>query len=224
MKTINKHRRPDTIYSDSVFVMNEHRKEGVFVLERNEQKAVIEGLLLIAGEEGLYPEQISKVLEVEKNMVISLVDELKNEYEQANRGFQIVKYAKVYRLTTKQEHAIYYQKLLEAPTHASLSQAALETLAIVAYKQPITRAEIEEIRGVKTDRALQTLVSHLLIKETGRADGPGRPILYGTTKEFLDTFGLQTLDELPSLMEDGEEGNEADLFFGSLQELSSVNE
>ncbi|CAM4038671.1 SMC-Scp complex subunit ScpB [Bacillus manliponensis] len=206
------------------FIWNERIKEGDCVLERNEQKAVIEGLLLIAGEEGVYPEQISKVLEIEKNTVINLVDELISEYKQTERGFQIVKYAKVYRLTTKQEHAVYYQKLLDAPTNASLSQAALETLAIVAYKQPITRAEIEEIRGVKTDRALQTLVSHLLIKEMGRADGPGRPILYGTTKEFLDTFGLQTLEELPPLMEDSEEGNEADLFFGSLQGLSSMNE
>lgn len=79
---------------------------------------------------------------------------------------------------------------------------------------------MEEIRGVKTDKALQTLVSHLLIKEMGRGEGPGRPILYGTTKEFLDTFGLKTLDDLPPLSEENEQMNEADLFFGSLQEIS----
>ncbi|WP_028411063.1 SMC-Scp complex subunit ScpB [Bacillus sp. 123MFChir2] len=189
-------------------------------MDRQEQKAVIEGLLFVAGDEGIYPEQIAKVLEVEVKEIIKLVEELQEEYEQLNRGLQIVQFAKVYRFTTKKEHAPYYQKLMDAPTATSLSQAALETLAIIAYRQPITRTEIEEIRGVKTDRALQTLVSHLLIKEVGRAEGPGRPILYGTTKEFLDTFALQTLDELPSLSEDGEGINEADLFFGSLQEIS----
>ncbi len=195
------------------------RKE-LLKLERQEQKAVIEGLLFVAGDEGIYPEQIAKVLEVEVKDVKQLVEELQEEYNQLNRGLQIVQFAKVYRFTTKKEHAAYYQKLMDAPTAASLSQAALETLAIIAYRQPITRTEIEEVRGVKTDRALQTLVSHLLIKEVGRAEGPGRPILYGTTKEFLDTFALQTLDELPSLSEEGEGMNEADLFFGSLQEIS----
>ena len=195
------------------------RKE-LLALDRQEQKAVIEGLLFVAGDEGIYPEQIAKVLEVEVKAVIKLVEELQEEYEQMRRGLQIVQFAKVYRFTTKKEHAPYYQKLMDAPTTASLSQAALETLAIIAYRQPITRTEIEEIRGVKTDRALQTLVSHLLIKEVGRAEGPGRPILYGTTKEFLDTFALQTVDELPPLSEDGEGMNEADLFFGSLQEIS----
>ncbi|SFI55108.1 MULTISPECIES: SMC-Scp complex subunit ScpB [unclassified Bacillus (in: firmicutes)] len=189
-------------------------------MERQEQKAVIEGLLFVAGDEGIYPEQIAKVLEVEVKDAIKLVEELQEEYDQLQRGLQIVQFAKVYRFATKKEHAPYYQKLMDAPTTASLSQAALETLAIIAYRQPITRTEIEEIRGVKTDRALQTLVSHLLIKEVGRVEGPGRPILYGTTKEFLDTFALQTLDELPALSEEGEGMNEADLFFGSLQEIS----
>lgn len=182
--------------------------------------AIIEGLLFVAGDEGIYPEQIVKVLEIEKKDVIEIVEEMQRECESLQRGLQIVQYAKVYRLATKKEHAMYYQKLMDTPTAASLSQAALETLAIVAYRQPITRTEMEEIRGVKTDRALQTLVSHLLIKEIGRAEGPGRPILYGTTKEFLDTFGMRTLEELPSLSEENEEMNEADLFFGSLQELS----
>ncbi|MEN1934572.1 SMC-Scp complex subunit ScpB [Paenibacillus sp. 102] len=189
-------------------------------MDRKEQMAIIEGLLFVAGDEGIYPEQIAKVLEIEVKDVIQIIEEMQKESEGMQRGLQIVQFAKVYRLATKKEHASYYQKLMDTPTAASLSQAALETLAIVAYRQPITRTEMEEIRGVKTDRALQTLVSHLLIKETGRAEGPGRPILYGTTKEFLDTFGLQTLDDLPSLSEENEQMNEADLFFGSLQELS----
>ncbi|MEH7455807.1 segregation and condensation protein B [Bacillus pseudomycoides] len=189
-------------------------------MERKERMAIIEGLLFVAGDEGIYPEQIAKVLEIEVKNVVQMVEEMQKEWEGLQRGLQIVQFAKVYRLVTKKEHALYYQKLMDAPTAASLSQAALETLAIVAYRQPITRTEMEEIRGVKTDRALQTLVSHLLIKEIGRAEGPGRPILYGTTKEFLDTFGLQTLDDLPVLSEENEQMNEADLFFGSLQELS----
>lgn len=190
------------------------------MLDRKEQMAIIEGLLFVAGDEGIYPEQIAKVLEIEVKDVIQLIEEMQKECQGMQRGLQIVQFAKVYRLATKKEHASYYQKLMDTPTAASLSQAALETLAIVAYRQPITRTEMEEIRGVKTDRALQTLVSHLLIKETGRAEGPGRPILYGTTKEFLDTFGLQTLEDLPTLSEENEQMNEADLFFGSLQELS----
>ncbi|WP_410983765.1 SMC-Scp complex subunit ScpB [Bacillus cereus] len=191
-------------------------------MDRKEQMAIIEGLLFVAGDEGIYPEQIAKVLEIEVKDVIQLIEEMQKECQGMQRGLQIVQFAKVYRLATKKEHAYYYQKLMDTPTAASLSQAALETLAIVAYRQPITRTEMEEIRGVKTDRALQTLVSHLLIKETGRAEGPGRPILYGTTKEFLDTFGLQTLEDLPTLSEESEQMNEADLFFGSLQELSKA--
>ncbi|MCI0767065.1 SMC-Scp complex subunit ScpB [Bacillus sp. TL12] len=191
-------------------------------MDRKEQMAIIEGLLFVAGDEGIYPEQIAKVLEIEVKDVIQLIEEMQMECQGMQRGLQIVQFAKVYRLATKKEHASYYQKLMDTPTTASLSQAALETLAIVAYRQPITRTEMEEIRGVKTDRALQTLVSHLLIKETGRAEGPGRPILYGTTKEFLDTFGLQTLEDLPTLSEESEQMNEADLFFGSLQELSKA--
>ncbi len=198
----------------------ERYEKGDCMLDRKEQMAIVEGLLFVAGDEGVYPEQIAKVLEIEVKDVIQIIEEMQRECEGVQRGLQIVQFAKVYRFATKKEHAPYYQKLMDTPTAASLSQAALETLAIVAYRQPITRTEMEEIRGVKTDRALQTLVSHLLIKEMGRAEGPGRPILYGTTKEFLDTFGLQTLDDLPTLSEENEQMNEADLFFGSLQELS----
>ncbi|MFX3660490.1 MAG: SMC-Scp complex subunit ScpB [Ectobacillus sp.] len=187
-------------------------------MEQHEKKAIVEGLLFVAGEEGIYPNQIANVLEVGVEEVAALIDELRQEYAHASRGFQIVQYANAYQLATKKEHAPYYKKLVEAPNSATLSQAALETLAIIAYRQPITRAEIEEIRGVKTDKALQTLMSRLLIKEIGRAEGTGRPILYGTTKEFLDTFGLKTLEELPALPEAAEDGDEVDLFFDSLNE------
>ncbi len=138
-------------------------------MDRTEQKSIIEGLLFVSGDEGISPEQIAKVLEIEGNEVIDILEEMQKECEGAHRGLQIVQYAKVYRFATKKEHASYYQKLIDIPTAASLSQAALETLAIVAYRQPITRTEMEEIRGVKTDKALQTLVSHLLIKRNGKS-------------------------------------------------------
>ncbi|WP_028399512.1 SMC-Scp complex subunit ScpB [Ectobacillus panaciterrae] len=188
-------------------------------MNRSEQKAIVEGLLFVAGEEGVYPEQLAHVLDISLEEATSLVMELKQTYAEPDRGFQLVQYANAYRLTTKKEHAMYYKKLVETPTSTSLSQAALETLAIIAYRQPITRTEVEDIRGVKTDKALQTLVSRLLIKEVGRAEGTGRPILYGTTKEFLDAFGLQTLKELPPLPEEGAELEEADLFFDSLRQI-----
>lgn len=171
-----------------------------------EMKSIIEGLLFAAGDEGLDVKQIASVLEIDQKYAIALVSELRDELKKNKRGIQIIEIAGAYQLTTLAEHAPYFQKLAQSPTRATLSQAALETLAIVAYKQPITRVEIEEIRGVKSERALQTLVGKQLIHETGRAEAVGRPILYGTTKEFLDYFGLSQIQDLPetSAFEDSE--------------------
>ena len=133
----------------------------------------------------------------------------------------VVELAGTYQLATKKENALYLKKLVETPSHSSLSQASLETLAIIAYKQPIHVLEIEEIRGVKTERPLHTLVSKVLIKDVGRSVGAGRAYLYGTTKEFLECFGLKSLEDLPPLPEKMEEefvSEEADLFFGKFQE------
>ncbi|MBO9129835.1 SMC-Scp complex subunit ScpB [Bacillus sp. 165] len=188
-------------------------------MEQRELKAIVEGLLFVAGDEGIQVKQIAHVLEINIEEAELLLEELQADYNEGGRGFQLVRYANVYQLATRKEHALYYKKLVNTPTSASLSQAALETLAIIVYRQPITRAEIEEVRGVKTEKALQTLISRLLIKEVGRAEGTGRPILYGTTKEFLDSFGLQTLEELPPLPDQVEGEQEADLFFDSLREL-----
>jgi segregation and condensation protein B len=190
-------------------------------MEMNEYKAIVEGLLFAAGDEGLSLQQIATVLEMEEEQARSIIHMLKDEYEQQKRGIQLIELAGVFQLTTKKEHAPYLKKLVESPGSTSLSQAALETLAIIAYRQPITRAEIEEIRGVKSDKPIQTLIAKALIKEVGRAEGTGRPILYGTTKEFLDYFGLKTLEELPplpELQEDDEIEKEADLFFEKFEE------
>jgi segregation and condensation protein B len=160
-------------------------------------KSVIEGLLFASGDEGLDAKQLAEVLEIDPLLASDLVLELRDELKRAGRGIQIVEVAGAFQLTTLAEHAPYFERLAYSPSRSSLSQAALETLSIIAYKQPITRVEIEEIRGVKSDRALHTLGGKGLIEETGRAEAVGRPILYGTTKQFLDYFGLGSLRELP---------------------------
>lgn len=185
-------------------------------------KSLLEALLFAAGDEGLSLEQISSVLEVTVEEANEAINDLKEQYENEDRGICVVELAGVFQLATKKVHAPYLKKLVETPSAHTLSQASLETLAIIAYKQPITRIEIEAIRGVKTERPLQTLMAKVLIQEAGRAEGAGRPYLYGTTKEFLDYFGLKSLDELPALQDDIEDGfndEEADLFFHKFQEI-----
>lgn len=190
-------------------------------------KGILESLLFAAGDEGLSLKQIAAVLDVEEMKASEIVTELQMDYDKdINRGITIVQLAGVYQLATKKEHAIYLKKLVESPGAGHLSQAALETLAIIAYKQPITRTEIEDIRGVKTERPLHTLSSRALIKEVGRAEGTGRAILYGTTKEFLDYFGLKNIKELPPLPEKIDEDDlqdDADLFFEKFQETMDMD-
>ncbi|MCQ6273825.1 SMC-Scp complex subunit ScpB [Bacillus sp. V3B] len=180
-------------------------------------KGIVESLLFAAGDEGLTLKQISQVLEIEEITAEQVLDELMNAYnENENRGITLIQLAETYQLATKKEYSSYLKKLVESPHTTALSQAALETLAIIAYKQPITRIEIEEIRGVKTERPLHTLMAKALIKEVGRAEGTGRAYLYGTTKGFLDYFGLKNIKELPPLPEKMDEDyiqEEADLFF-----------
>ena len=160
-------------------------------------KSIIEGLLFLSGDEGLTVKQIAEIVDHRAELVADAITEMKEDFEQQQRGIQVLQIAGSYQLTTLGDHAAYYEKLAYSPSRSSLSQAALETLAIVAYRQPITRVEIEEIRGVKSERAIQTLVHKDLIEEIGRAEAIGRPILYGTTKSFLDYFGLPSLQALP---------------------------
>jgi len=193
-------------------------------MDLEHMKSVVEGLLFIVGDEGIDIKQIADVLQIGEIVAVEVLEELKKDYAREYRGIDIVEVAGVYQLTTKREHAEYFKRLVESPSSSTLSQSALETLAIIAYKQPITRAEIEEIRGVKTERPLTTLMSKSLIKEVGRAEGTGRAYLYGTTKDFLEYFGLKTLDELPPLPEKIDESEiqeEADLFFEKFQETFS---
>ncbi|CAG7611993.1 Segregation and condensation protein B [Paenibacillus solanacearum] len=166
-------------------------------MDFGQMKSVIEGLLFVAGDEGLNAKQLAEVLEQDPKFTAELVLDLQSDLKRQKRGIQIVELAGTFQLATVPEHAPYFEKLAHSPSRASLSQAALETLAIVAYRQPITRVDIEEIRGVKSERALQTLVAKDLIHEVDRADAPGRPILYGTTKAFLDYFALASIQDLP---------------------------
>ena len=186
-------------------------------------RGIVESLLFAAGDEGLTMKQICEVLELDEIMAVQIMKELEEEYkENGNRGITLVQMAGAYQLVTKKEYSPYLKKLVDSPHTSTLSQAALETLAIIAYKQPITRMEIEEIRGVKTERPLHTLVGKALIKEVGRVEGAGRAYLYGTTKEFLDYFGLKNIEDLPPLPDQMEEDSvqeEADLFFGRFEDL-----
>ena len=165
------------------------------------KKAVLEGLLFVVGEEGLTFDQIEDVLEIDEEESKRLLYELKHDYEDENRGLRIDFLGNRFKLTTKYEHREYYQKLLENPETNTLSQAALETLAIIAYNEPITRVEIDKLRGVSTTQMVRKLVAKGFIKEVGRSELPGRPILYETTSEFLDYFGLSTKDDLPDMSE-----------------------
>ncbi|MHA7962942.1 SMC-Scp complex subunit ScpB [Paenibacillus sp. CAU 1782] len=160
-------------------------------------KKIIEGLLFMAGDEGLNKRQLGDILELNMEFAVELVHDLQRDLEREARGVQISEVAGSFRMTTHPEHAPYFERMAYTPTRAQLSQAALETLSIVAYRQPITRIDVEEIRGVKSDRAIQSLVSKDLIEEVGRAEAIGRPILYGTTKAFLDYFGLPSIKDLP---------------------------
>lgn len=192
-------------------------------MELPSYKAVIEGLLFASGDEGITVKQIAKIIETTESTVLHILNELAYDYEHTDRGVMMTESKGVYYLTTKPEHSEYYKKLLETPHTTQMSQAALETLAIIAYKQPITRTEIEEIRGVKSDRPVQTLLSRELIEEVGRKDTIGRPMLFATTKDFLTYFGLTSLDELPPLPEDLTKEDieqEAHLFFQNRDDVN----
>jgi len=157
--------------------------------------AALEALLFVA-KEPLSGQKLAEILEVTEGNITELVQTLKEHYESSSSGLLLIEVDNGYRLGTKPEMAVYIETLYKQPTQA-LSNAALEVLSIIAYKQPITRGEIEFIRGVQSDSSLATLVEKELVKEIGRKDSPGRPILYGTTEKFLMHFGLKSLEELP---------------------------
>ncbi|MEC1179169.1 SMC-Scp complex subunit ScpB [Metasolibacillus meyeri] len=181
----------------------------------------IEALLFVVGDEGMTVRQLANYLDVEDMDIEAGLSELATQYnESETSGITLKQLAGTYQLTTKPEMAETIKKLVENPTNQLLTAASIEVLAIIAYKQPITRIEVEDLRGVKSEKPIQTLVSRGLIQDVGRVEGTGRAILYGTTKEFLNYFGLKDIAELPPLPEghDVEEEQEADLFLTKFQE------
>lgn len=160
--------------------------------------SIIEALLFASGEP-LSVNNIASIIECSDQFTKNILEELMSKYEVEERGIKLININNKYQLVTKPQHSTYIQKILKNNSRQSLSQASLETLAIIAYKQPITRVDIDEIRGVKSDSAVITLAEKKLIKESGRLDVPGRPILYSTTDDFLRYFGIKDLKDMPSL-------------------------
>ena len=183
-------------------------------------EGILEGLLYVQGDTGLTLKEVMSVLNLTEEEAKILVYKLKTNYENENRGLRLNYLGNTFKLTTKQEHKEYYEKLLESPTSHVLSQAALEVLAIVAYNEPITRATIDEMRGVESAYILRKLLAKGLLKEAGRSDMPGHPILYKTTDDFLDYFGLSTKDDLPDIENIiTESEKEKDLFHSNYKEI-----
>ena len=175
--------------------------------------AILEGLLYVQGDLGLTIEQVMDILEIDNEEAKKLIYELKQSYENDNRGLRINYLGNTFKLTTKEEHKDYYMKLITDSKTQVLSNSALEVLAIIAYNEPISRIEIEKLRGIDSAYLVKRLLAKGLIKECGKSDLPGRPTLYKTTDEFLDCFGLSSKDELPKLeMLTEEEDKEKDLF------------
>lgn len=160
-------------------------------------KAVIEGLLFVAGDEGVSLEDFCNITEKEKNEIIEAIKNLFEDYNNEDRGIQLEFLGNKFKLTTKTEHKDFYQKLIKEEENSALSQSSLETLAIIAYNGPITRINIDEIRGVNSSYVIRKLLLKGLIEDVGYSDSAGRPKLYNITSKFLDYFGLGTKDDLP---------------------------
>lgn len=160
-------------------------------------KSILESLLFVVGEEGLSLDEIKNVLELDIETCKNIIEELSLSYK--DRGIEISLLGNRYKLITKKENKEYIQKLVTLSDSDTLSDAALETLAIIAYNQPVTRVMVDEIRGISSSYVMRKLVYKNLICEVGRSEAAGRPILYGTTPLFLDYFGLNDIKELPQI-------------------------
>ncbi|MFZ3065928.1 MAG: SMC-Scp complex subunit ScpB [Nitrospirota bacterium] len=170
-------------------------------MDDKEIKAIIEALIFVSGEP-ITLNRIRDVIEgVDKKTLERLASELKDEFNKEYRGLQLVEIANGYQLTTRSEYANWIKKLNKIKVSTKLSKPAMETLAIIAYKQPIIKPEVEKIRGVDSGGVIKTLLERKLIKIIGRMDIVGKPMMYGTTSEFLQYFGLKDLTDLPTLRE-----------------------
>ena len=173
---------------------------------------ILEGILFVVGDEGINLKNLCEVMNIDIEEAKALLLKLKESYESDERGIRISYLGDAFKLTTKEIHKEYYQKLVENPETNTLSPSTLEVLAIIAYNQPITRVEIDTMRGVSSNHIIRKLVAKGLIKEAGKSKMPGRPNLYRTTSEFLDCFGLSSLNELPEINDEIQEEDETELF------------
>ena len=181
-------------------------------------EGIIEGILFAVGDEGISLDSLKKVLEVNEAEIKIALSNLQKRYESEQYGIRISFLGNAFKLTTKKEHKEYYKKLLVDTKTYILSNAALEVLAIVAYNEPITRLQIDEIRGVNSVGVIRKLLAMNFIKECGKSDSIGKPNLYKTTNDFLDYFGLATKEDLPKLQEKSEENEEEDLYLSNYKE------
>lgn len=167
-------------------------------MEINKAKGMIEAILFAAGRE-VKIKELMLALEANSEEIITIVESMKTEYQEENRGLQIINVGEAYQLCTKKEYYEVIYSIFDKRNKPNLSQAALETLAIIAYNPRITRAEIDSIRGVGSDATIYKLLEYHLIEETGKLDAPGKPGTYGVTPEFFRMFGFNSLEELPEL-------------------------
>lgn len=165
-------------------------------MEMKKLEAAVEAILFAMGN-SVELSVLAKALQQDTETTRKLVQRVMDRYEEEDRGLQIIELEQSYQMCTKREYYEYLIRIALQPKKPALTEVMLETLSIIAYKQPVTKAEIEKIRGVKCDHAINKLIEYNLVKELGRLDAPGRPILFGTTEEFLRSFGVQGVDDLP---------------------------
>ena len=195
---IESNRSQDEVTKETGIEAVNSRSEAI---DARELKAILEAILFVSPEPVPVARLMSIVGTASKVDIVQALGILTHDLDQDGRGIQLVQVAGGYRLVTKQEYGPWLKRMDKAKAAQKLSRSALESLAIIAYKQPLVRAEIEEIRGVETSGVLRTLCERKLVRIVGRKDVPGRPIMYGTTKFFLEHFGLQDLSQLPPLRE-----------------------
>lgn len=167
-------------------------------MENSELKKIIETLLFIT-DEPLSVSRISKICEVDEKLVETVIEDIKHDYDSQNRALSVIKIAGGWQMSTRPEYSLWVRKLYTSRLTTRLSNAAMEVLGIIAYRQPVTKAEIEAIRGVDSSGPIDTLVERKLITSIGRKEVVGRPIMYGTTDEFLKHFGLNSIEDLPKI-------------------------
>lgn len=191
-------------------------------MEKKGIKSIIESLLFAAGD-AVELDRLADIVDVDKRSLRNILKEMMDEFHFERRGIQIIKMEDAYQMCTRGEYHDYIAMLAEPRRKQSLSNAAIEVLAIVAYKQPVTRSAIEHIRGVNCDYVVNRLVERGLIEEVGRLDAPGRPLLFGTTQEFLRCFGVEGIEELPEYEEFGQT-DEAQQLEMELAQMTAMEE